>query len=122
MDLKLTTDGDLDISGLKLSWIDGIDAIAQHIMIRLKFFFAEWFLDTTMGMPYKDYILIKGADMDIVSSLFKNCILGTPGVITPLKDFNLTLDDTTRSLKVTFTAETEQGTLSIEDQVIGVLV
>jgi len=68
MDLKLATviDGDnpvvhdlhLDSTG-DLSWVEGIDAIAQHARVRLQFFLNEWFLDRREGIPFMREVFTK---------------------------------------------------------------
>jgi len=122
MDLKLGADGDLDLTNFVLTWLDGIDAIKQHVLIRLRFFFKEWFLDPTMGVPYKEYVFVKNHDLDSISALFKNVILDTPGIINPLQDFNLAFNSNTRLLTVSFTANTTEGVLTLSDQPIGVIM
>ena len=52
-DLKLNEDtGDLEITNNDLSLTYGVDSRRQHLEIRLRTFLSEWFLDTTVGVPY----------------------------------------------------------------------
>ena len=39
--------------------IDNAERIAQQILISLRFWLGEWFLDTRQGVPYLEYILVK---------------------------------------------------------------
>ena len=118
-DLKLDADGDLEIGpDGDLIIITGIDAIAQHLRIRLQFFRGEWFLDTRLGIPYFEEVLIKSPDLNVVQSLLREAIRETPGVIS-ITSFELDFDGVTRKLSLNFDALTTEGPLRFtEDFVI----
>lgn len=84
--------------------------IAQHAKIRLAFFEGEWFLDSTAGVPYFQSILKKGANLGEIQTVYREEILGTPG-ITALTTLELDFDATTRVLTVEWGAESVQGTI-----------
>ncbi len=110
-DLEIGTDGDLII-------VTGIDAIAQHLRIRLQFFRGEWFLDTRQGIPYFEEVLIKAPDLNVVQSLLREAIRETPGVIS-ITSFELDFDGVTRKLSLNSDALTTEGPLRFtEDFVI----
>lgn len=110
-DLKLDADGDLEIgSDGDLIIVTGIDAIAQHLRIRLQFFLGEWFLDTRLGIPYFEEVLRKSPDLNVVQSLLREAIDETPGVIA-INSFELDYDGVTRSLSLDFRALTDEGPL-----------
>jgi hypothetical protein len=119
MDLQLdTATGDLEFSDDNdLILIDGVDAIRQHITIRLQFFQAEWFLDERIGIPYYQEILRKAPDLNVVRSIFREAILTTPGVIA-VTDLVTEYDGTTRTLTVSFSAQTEEGPLVYDQELI----
>ena len=57
-DLALNIDAwDLAFKDNDLMLIDNAERIAQQIKITLQYWFEEWFLDTTKGIPYLQYIL-----------------------------------------------------------------
>ena len=59
-DLALNVDSwDLVFHNNDLLLIDNAERIGQQIKITLQFWFQEWFLDTTQGIPYLQYICIK---------------------------------------------------------------
>jgi hypothetical protein len=104
--LVTTTDGDNpDVGDLKLT--DGQvtltpdlkTAVAQHIAIRLRTFFGEWFLDADEGVPYFELILVKNPDLGRINSIFRSVILETPGV-SSIARLQLTVT-TARQLNVT---------------------
>jgi hypothetical protein len=60
--------------------VRGVEAIRLRIVSRLKFFKAEWFLDTRQGIPYFEAVFVKNPDISLVQSIFRRAILSTPGV------------------------------------------
>lgn len=89
-------------NGTGLRIIDGTEAISQHLLIRLRFFQGEYFLDQRIGIPYYQDILIKNPDLVLVRSLYRETILETPGVID-ITRFDLDFDTSSRSLRIDFT-------------------
>lgn len=121
MDLKLTTLDDIDFSTDDAVLLDGIEAIAQHVKIRLRFFFSEWFLDQRIGVPYYKDILIKNANENIIREILRKVIVETPG-IDSLEEFNFIFGDEerrTRKLKINFLAKADTGEeLSFTEELI----
>lgn len=104
-DLRLaTTDYDLELSNGDLVLTVESDAIRQHVQQRLWTFFAEWFLDTSVGVPYYQLILVKSPSLDNVEGILRETILATPG-ISELNSFVLDYDNATRQLSVEFQAK-----------------
>ena len=114
-DLKLDTlIHDLQINKYDFQIVDDIDATAQRIKVRLLFFFTEWFLDRSQGIPYLQDILEKAPDLQKVENILKTVILTTPRVIQ-LNSFTLDYDNLTRRLSVTFEALTDDGVLTFNE-------
>lgn len=84
------------------------DAIRQHVLIRLKFFQGEYFLNQNEGVPYYQQILIKNPRLSVIRALLQETILETPG-ISSISDFELSLNTSSRLLEVSFTATTDLG-------------
>lgn len=82
--------------------------LSQKLRIRLSIFLGEYFLDTTLGLPYFEEILIKNPDLVLIESLIKEVISGTEGVES-LDEFELELENSSRKLTVTFTVTSTQG-------------
>ncbi len=113
-----TTTGDLDLTSGGLELVDGADAVAQHLRIRLRTVLGSWFLDTRIGVPYFERILVKNPDTNLVRRILNEAIVDTPGV-SEVRDFNLDYDGATRIATVTFVAVTDLGeTLEFTDQLI----
>jgi len=104
-DIKLNAAGnDIDLSGSELTLVDGTDAIAQHLLIRLRFFKGEFFLDRLLGVPYYESILLKNPNLNVVRNLFRETIIETPGVLA-IQRFDLSLDGAVRNLSVDFSCQ-----------------
>lgn len=82
--------------------------ILQDVIQSISFFLAEWFLDNTQGLPYWQQILIKNPDQSKIDAIFKNVILGRPGV-QQLSQYSFSPNFVTRVLTITFRAVTTQG-------------
>jgi len=102
---------DLLIVDRDLMLIDKAERIAQQIKITLKFWLGEWFLDTSKGVPYLKYVLVKDPNMNHIRAIFRERILDVPGV-TALKSLGLILDRKNRTLTVNYEAETTEGLLT----------
>lgn len=105
-DFKLDAFGDLDLSTNDLVLLEGADAIAQHLLLRLNIFQGEWFLDQRIGIPYYEQILIKSPNLIAVRGIFRQAITSTPGV-EQLERIDLDFDRSRRELSLSFSARLE---------------
>jgi len=116
-DLKLNRlTHDLELNAFDLQVVGDIDYVAQKLKIRLWFLYREWFLDTTQGVPYHDYIWVKIPNIPKVETIIKATILETDGV-NELLSFSTSFDRLRRSFTVDFTANTLYGDLSITETI-----
>lgn len=109
-DIALDTDGDLKVEAGDLVLVSGADAIVQAVRIRLQFFRGEWFLDLSAGLPWFQSVLIKNPDPNILHTVFRDEILGTPGILS-LSSLTLTSDTAARTLTVRYRADSDVGEL-----------
>lgn len=115
MDIALDADGDIDLSSGDARLCDGLEAIAQHLKVRLRFIRGEWHLNTDEGVPYFEEIFEVGADLRVVESIIRRVVLGTAG-ITAITTMRLAPDYATRELAIEdIEAETVLGTLTAAD-------
>lgn len=105
---------DIAISRYDLNIVDGDDAIAQRLKIRLKLYLNSWFLDRSAGLPYYEAVLHKRPDRRYLENLFKVAIKTTPGVLEIL-DFTLDFEASARVLIVRFTVSTAEGEVSMSE-------
>lgn len=94
----------------------GTNNILQDIVQNLSFFFGEWFLNTTQGLPWFQQILVKNPDQSKIDALLVNTILGTKGV-TQLLAYTFTPNFQGRVLGVTFSAMTTSGKVNYSGNV-----
>lgn len=112
-DIELNDDGDLMIRNYDLSLVEGIDQITQNLAIRLRFFLNDWFLDVTAGIPYYEDIFIKAPNRIRIESVLKDEIVSTDG-INEIISFSSEFNSNLRKFSVSFTAETDEGTIDLE--------
>ena len=98
VDLALTSTGDLSFVNGELQLVEGTEAVAQHLRIRLRWFVGEWYLDRRLGMPWFAHALVKRPNAVLLKSLFREAALTTPGVLE-VRQLSLSIAD--RKLTVT---------------------
>jgi len=116
----LDSNNDLIIqAGSLLTVSDGAEVV-QHIRTRLLFYLEEWFLDISAGIPYFQEVFTKPANLANIESIFKSKILRTPGV-KKLTSFSMTYEGgSSRTLSVSFSAETTYGSIDKDKVTINV--
>lgn len=105
----------LDDNGVVLrggDWAFAVDreGIQQRISQVLKTIAGEWFLDLDYGLPYFEQILIKNPNLPAVQDIFRRALLSVRGV-SSVDRINLTLDTTSRILRVDWVVSTDLGLL-----------
>jgi len=78
-----------------VTFLRGVDALAQRLRTRYKFFLGEWFLDIRQGIPYFRDILVKNPDPSLIQSIFRKATLTTPGVLA-IRKFGTALTEQAR--------------------------
>ncbi|WP_175788105.1 hypothetical protein [Burkholderia cenocepacia] len=110
---KLDAYGDYVFGGSANDFlVNSPDAVAQAVITRLRLLRGEWFLDTTVGMPWETDVIGKNTQ-GTADAAIRACILGTIGV-TEITAYASSLDSATRKLTVTATITTLYGTTTIE--------
>ncbi len=107
--LEQTSTGDIAIANNTFAIVDKNTEVRQRLLNELRSFFQEWFLDLTLGIPYIQLIFEKGTPPSVIDAIFKDKILGVPGV-TELKTYEaLDIDVGLRQLNVDFSVRTIHG-------------
>lgn len=94
-----------------LFMVDNAERVAQQIVITLRFWYGEWFLDTTDGTPYLEYILVKNPNMNHIRQILTERIQSVEGVVA-VQSMNLDFNRQERTLVVDYTANTTYGLLT----------
>ena len=104
-----TSSSDLDLSSGNLTvQSDPAHYTAVKLGNRLQLFLGEWFVDTRLGVPYFQQIYVKNPDLAVIGQLFRQVILGCPGVASVLQA-NLDFVSNLRTLTATFVVQTDTG-------------
>lgn len=114
IDLALDKDThDLLIVGNNLLTVEGVDQVEQNTKIRLRFFAGEWFLDTSLGLPFYEEILVKNPNIPNIDNIIKAKIIDTPEV-AELLSFDSSYDSVLRRYEVVFKYRSIHGEKVLE--------
>lgn len=98
----------LDASGRAVIITDPVLVGAIKLRNRLLLFKGEWYLDTRIGFPWFQYVLVKNPDMGLIQRLLTRAILGTEPFVS-VDTLDLTFDPVTRALNIEFRARAADG-------------
>lgn len=96
---------------------NGTHYILQNILQNLRLFYGEWFMDLEAGVPYYQQIMVKNPLLSNVDVILQNAILNTPGVQL-LTQYSSSLNQTLRTLSVSFQVQTISGTVSYSNTIL----
>lgn len=113
-DLRLTEDGDLYIT--ENGDVQFTDSVLQAIKIRLKWFLAEWRINTNYGMPYYDEVFIKNPSTALIEDRIRTEILSIDGVQT-VESISVVIDKTTRVANIQFKVVAQEEVINEEVKV-----
>jgi len=105
--------GDIAYENGNFVFLDGIDAVVQDVKSRLSTFLGEWFLDTSLGVPYHQQIFVKGTTPTQIDSLIKLEIKNTPGV-DEILEYTSDYEDATRDYAISCKIRSQNETALIE--------
>ena len=103
--------GDLVLRDGDVLLINNAERVAQQILITLRFWLGEWFLDTKDGIPYLEYVLVKSPNLLHIRQIFTEAMEKVDGV-KRVEEMNLAFDVKNRSLRVDCEASTDYGLIT----------
>lgn len=109
--------GDLVVRNGDLMIVNNGERVAQQVLITLREWLGEWFLKTSDGVPYLEYILVKNPNEAHVRQVLSETIQSVEGVkgVTELEfAFNRIL----RTLTVSYEIDTDYGFI-MKKEVLG---
>jgi hypothetical protein len=112
LDIALNSTHDVDTSRVDFTLVADADQVRQQLLIKLKLWKGEWFLDTEFGTPYIPSILGKQLTLSGAIAALRKSILEVEGV-RRIVEFNYDFSNSTRKLSVTFTADTTFGIVEV---------
>lgn len=92
-------------------FVNSPTTVAQAVLTALLLHEGEWFLNTTVGMPWETQVEGFGT-ASLYDAAIKNCILGVQGVQS-IVQYSSSLDPTTRKLTVNAIVNTIYGQATI---------
>lgn len=95
--------------------IDNAERVAQQIKIQLLTWLGEWFLDTTHGVPYLDYILVKNPNLELIASIFREQIMKVDDVDC-VNSLEIDYDAQTRTMTVDYEVSTSYALVSRKEK------
>lgn len=72
---------DLTFINGSLAMVSNSEAIAQRVKQHLRMYAGEWFLDTSVGVPWIEYVFTNPFDQAIAEAIVKDAVLAVPGVV-----------------------------------------
>ena len=119
MDIGLDENHDIFVGNSDLVLTNEENFIVQSLKIRLQFISMEWFLNTTVGLPYPGTIFERQTNISTIYNLYSKEILETTGV-KEIISLNLTPDNSDRKLQVDFTVRQDNDVVITEQITIEV--
>lgn len=115
-DFKLDPEtGDLDLSRLDLTLIDGAEQVRQQLYLKLNLWREEWFLDLKFGTPWIEEVLGRSSvTVGAARAAIVKSALEVDGV-DEIEEFSYTLSNDVRKLTVSLRAKTRFGIVEVED-------
>ena len=100
----IVQDGDLMI-------VDNAERVAQQVLITLREWFGEWFLKTSDGIPYLEYILVKNPNEAHIRQILTQAIESVEGV-RDVTELDFTFNHVLRTLAVAYEIDTDYGLIT----------
>ncbi len=102
-DIALTDEGDISL----------VTSPVQAVLIKLRWFFAEWVFDPEKGIPWFEDILIKNPDVDGIKKMLIREMLDVDDVIE-VPRLDIKIDPKTRNALISFRFRTSKETYDKE--------
>lgn len=102
-DIALTEDGDISL----------VTSPVQEVMIKLRWYFAEWVFDPEKGIPWFEAVLVKNPDIDGIKKRLIRELLDVDDVLEVPK-MNISIDSETRKTHISFQFRTSKETFDKE--------
>lgn len=106
--------GDLVLKDGDLLLIDNAERVMQQVLISLREWLGEWFLNTRDGVPYLEYILVKNPNENHIGQVLSDAILVVEGVES-ITSMDFTFNRVLRTLTVEYEAKTAYGFITSKE-------
>lgn len=102
---------DLIVQGGDLMIVDNAERVAQQVLITLREWFGEWFLKTSDGISYLEYILVKTPNEAHIRQILTQAIESVEGV-RDVTELDFTFNHVLRTLAVAYEIDTDYGLIT----------
>ena len=102
---------DLIVQGGDLIIIDNAERVAQQVLITLREWLGEWFLKTSDGIPYLEYILVKNPNEAHIRQILTQAIESVEGV-KDVTELEFAYNHVLRTLAVAYEIDTDYGLIT----------
>jgi len=92
--------------------VDGLEAVRQRVLQRLRLYRGESFIDAEAGVPYLTDLLGERLPSALAGSIIADQIRGVRGVVA-VANVDAQLDPATRRLSVSADVSADDGTASV---------
>lgn len=100
--------GDLVVKDGDLMIVNNAERVAQQVLITLREWLGEWFLNINDGVPYLEYILVKNPNENHIRQILTEAIESVDGV-TKVTELEFTFNRILRTLSVSYEIDTDYG-------------
>lgn len=108
---------DLIVQGGDLMIVDNAERVAQQVLITLREWLGEWFLKTSDGIPYLEYILVKTPNEAHIRQILTQAIESVEGV-KDVTELEFAYNHVLRTLAVAYEIDTDYGLIT-KKEVLG---
>lgn len=109
--------GDLIVRNGDLMIVNNGERVAQQVLITLREWLGEWFLKTSDGVPYLEYILVKNPNEAHVRQVLSEAIQSVEGV-KGATELEFAFNRILRTLTVSYEIDTDYGFIT-KKEVLG---
>jgi len=109
--------GDLVVRNGDLMIVNNGERVAQQVLITLREWLGEWFLKTSDGVPYLEYILVKSPNEAHVRQVLSEAIQSVDGV-KGVTELGFAFNRILRTLTVSYEIDTDYGFIT-KKEVLG---
>lgn len=102
---------DLIVQGGDLMIVDNAERVAQQVLITLREWLGEWFLKTSDGIPYLEYILVKNPNEAHIRQILTQVIESVEGV-KDVTELEFAYNHVLRTLAVAYEIDTDYGLIT----------
>lgn len=102
---------DLIVQGGDLMIVDNAERVAQQVLITLREWLGEWFLKTSDGVPYLEYILVKNPNEAHIRQILTQAIESVEGV-KDVTELEFAFNHVLRTLAVAYEIDTDYGLIT----------